>query len=233
MKGLPQPPRFLVDYGGLNTVTAGDGYPISSVSNVLDALSGGKKFAKLDLASGYWQVLVNPEYAHKTAFATHSGLYEFLRMPCGLQTARQTFQHILNSVFADFLYQWLIIYIDDVIVWANTDHEALSRYELVFEWAAKFGIQFKPTKCVFFSQDLEILGHRVTPLGRFPTSKGTEAISAMPRPRNVFLAWLTTLAIMSETWPLIQNIFVHFCARGSLLFGPMLMKLNFVISKMP
>ena len=106
-------------------------------------------------------------------------------MPYGLQTASQTFQCILNSVFADFLYQWLIIYIDDVIVWANTDHEALSHYELVFERAAKFGIQFKPTKCVFFSQDLLLLGHRVTPLGRFPTSKGTEAISAMPRPRNV------------------------------------------------
>ena len=61
----------------------------------------------------------------------------------------------------------------------------MSHYELIFECAAKFGIQFKPTKCAFFSQDLEILGHHVTPLGRFPTSKGTEAISAMPRPHNV------------------------------------------------
>ena len=61
----------------------------------------------------------------------------------------------------------------------------MSRYELVFERAAKFGIQFKPTKCAFFSQDLEILGHCVTLLERFPTSKVTEAISAMPRPHNV------------------------------------------------
>ena len=122
---------------------------------------------------------------HKTAFATHLGSYEFTHMPYGLKTAPQTFQRILNSVFADFLYQWLIIYIDDVIVWANTDLEALSRYELVFEHAAKFGIQFKPTKCAFFSQGLEVLGHRVTPLGWFLTSKGTEAISAMPHPHNV------------------------------------------------
>ena len=164
---------------------AGDGYPIPSVSNVLDALSGGKTFAKLDLASGYWQVLVNPDYVHKTAFETHLGLYELLRMPNGLKAARRTFQNILNSVFADFLYQWLMIYTDDVIVWANTDHEALSRFELVFECAAKFGIQFKPSKCVFFSQDLEILGHCVTPSGWFPTYKGTEAISAMPCPHNV------------------------------------------------
>ena len=72
-KGLPQPPRFVVDYRGLNTVTAGDGYPIPSVSNVLDAPSGGNKFAKLDLASGYWQVLVNPDHVRKTAFSTHLG----------------------------------------------------------------------------------------------------------------------------------------------------------------
>ena len=101
-KGLPQPPRFVVDYRGLNAVTSWDGYTIPSVSNVLNALGGGKMFAKLDLASGYWQVLVNPAHVHKTSFATHLGLYEFLRMPYGLKTAPQTFQHILNTVFADF-----------------------------------------------------------------------------------------------------------------------------------
>ena len=90
-KGLPQPPRFVVDYMGLNTVTAGDGFPIPSVSNALDALIGGKNLLKLDLASGYWQVSVNPDHVHKTASATHLGLYEFLRMPYGLKTAHQTF----------------------------------------------------------------------------------------------------------------------------------------------
>ena len=230
-------PRFVVDYRGLNTVTAGDGYPIPSVSNVLDALSGGKKFAKLDLPSGYWQVLVSLEHVHKTAFATHLGLYKFLRMPYGLRTALQTFQGILNSVFADFLYQWLIICIDNVIVWANTDHEDLSHYELVFEWAANFGIQFKPTKCVFFSQDLEILGHHVTPLGRFPTSKGTEAIPAMPRPHNVSSV-KRFLGMVNYFKDYVRNMASHtkhlhsLLCRGSLLFGPMLMKQNFVISKM-
>ena len=90
-KGKPQPPRFVVDYRYLNSITQGDGYPIPSVSNILDALSGGKLFAKLDLASGYWQVPVNCKHLHKTAFATHLGLYEFLRMPYGLKTAPQTF----------------------------------------------------------------------------------------------------------------------------------------------
>ena len=196
-----------------------------------------KKFAKLDLASGYWQVLVNPEHVHKTSFVTHLGHYEFLRMPYGLWTALQTFQHILNSVFADFLFQWLIIYIDDVIVWANTDHEVLSCYEFVFERAAKFGFQFKPTKCVFFSQDLEILGHCVTPLSRFPTSKGTEAISAMSRPRNVSSV-KCFLGMVNYFRDYVRNMASrtkHLCSllcKGSLLFGPMFMKQNFVISKM-
>ena len=109
--GIPQPPRFVVDYRGLNAITSGNGYPIPLVSNILDALSGGKLFAKLDLASGYWQVPVNPAHVHKTAFATHLGLYEFLRMPFGLKTAPHTFQRILKTVFSDYLYQWLIIYI--------------------------------------------------------------------------------------------------------------------------
>ena len=118
-KGVPPPPRFAVDYRGLNKVTVGDGYPIPSVSNILNALSGGKLFGKLDLASGYWQVLVNRQHVHKTAFSTHLGLYEFLRMPYGLKTAPQTFQRILNSIFSDMLYNWLIIYIDDLIVWSD------------------------------------------------------------------------------------------------------------------
>ena len=184
-KGVPQPPRFVVNYRGFNKVTVDNGYPIPSVSNILDVLSGGKLFGKLDLASGYWQVLVNPRHVHKTAFSTHLGLYEFLRMPCGLKTAPQTFQRILNSIFSDFLYNWLIIYIDDLIVWSDNEMAALQHYDKVLQRATQFGIQFKPTKCVFFSQDLQVLEHRITPTGRFPTTKGTEAISAMPRPKNV------------------------------------------------
>ena len=66
--GKPQPPRFVIDYRGLNAVNKGDGYPIPNVSNILDVLSGGKLFAKLDLASGYWQVLVNLKHKEKNSF---------------------------------------------------------------------------------------------------------------------------------------------------------------------
>ena len=90
-KGLPQPLGLCWITGGSILLLPQDGYPIPSVSNVLDALSGGKTFAKLDLASGYWQVSVNPDHVHKTAFATHLGLYGFTPMSYGLKTAPQTF----------------------------------------------------------------------------------------------------------------------------------------------
>ena len=122
-KGIPQPPRFVVDYRGLNAVTPGDGYSIPSVSNILDTLSGGKVFGKLDLANGYWHVLMNPKHTHKTAFATHVGLHEFLRMPYGLKTTPppprppQTHTHFLKNLkqcfcqfllsVAYYLYWWL------------------------------------------------------------------------------------------------------------------------------
>ena len=143
----------MVDYRGLNIVTSRDGYPIPSVHNVLDAPSAGKIFAKLDLASGYWQVLINPKHSAKTAFATHLGLFEFLRMSFGLKTTPQTFQQILNTIFAEHDYKWLIIYIDDCIIWSSNPEEALGQHEKVFQLAVKFGVQFKPSKCEFFSSD--------------------------------------------------------------------------------
>ena len=130
-------------------MTVGDGCPIPSVSNILDTLSGGKRFGKLDLASGYWQVLVNPRHVHKTAFSTHLGLYEFLRMRCGIKTAPQRFQRILKSIFSDFLYNWLIIYIDDLIEWSDNEMAALQHYDEVLKRATQFGIQLSSfERCV-------------------------------------------------------------------------------------
>ena len=105
-------------------------------------------------------------------------------MPFGLKTAPQTFQSVLNTVFSDYWYQWLIIYIDDCLSWSASYDEALGHYKKVYEHADKFCLQFKPSKCVFFSKDLQILGNKVTTEGRFPTEKGTEAISNFPPPHN-------------------------------------------------
>ena len=147
--GLPQPPRFVVDYRGLNSVTRGDGYPIPSIASVLDSVSLGKVFGHCDLASGYWQIPLSPQDRRKSTFCTHVGLYEFLRLPFGLKTAPNTFQRILNTVFADYLHQWMTVYVEDIIMWASTYRDALHTYELLFATSVQAGIQFKPSKCTF------------------------------------------------------------------------------------
>ena len=179
--GKPVPPRFVVDYRQLNCVTLTDGYPIPS-ENILDAISEGKFYSRLDLASGYWQVNLHPKDRMKSAFCTHLGLFEFLRMPFGLKSASETFQRILNSIYCDYLYKFLIIYVDDVILYSNSQQEALAHCELLFQRASTYGIQFKPSKCILLSTSLDILGHHISSEGGKPTNSGITAITEMPRP---------------------------------------------------
>ena len=161
---------FCVDYRSINQVTKGDNYPVPSVANILDAISYGKIYGKFVLASGYWQVNPRQQDRHKTAFTTYIELFEFLTLPFALKTAPNTFQRILNTVFSQFLYQWLIIYVDDCVTWSNSYADVLEHYQVLLETATKVGIQFKPSKCVLFSTKLDILGHEISSEGRRPAA---------------------------------------------------------------
>jgi len=102
LHGKPQHPRFAVDYRLLNSVTKNDGFPLPQVIHILDWLDGGKSFAKLDLANGYWQVPVREADREKTTVVTHCGLFEFVSMPFGLKTAGATFQRFMQATCCYF-----------------------------------------------------------------------------------------------------------------------------------
>ena len=110
--------RFCVDYRRLNLATVKDAYPLPRIDDTLDMLAGKKWFSTLDLASGYWQVSLSPDARCKTAFATHSGLFEFRVMPFGLCNAPATFERLMDrgltgiavvplpSVFGRYYFLW-------------------------------------------------------------------------------------------------------------------------------
>ena len=112
-------------------------------------------------------------------------------MPFGLKTAGATFQRLMQATFSDFLMGnvtgssdnqtgFCMPYVDDLIVRSMSDYGALEHYEQIFKRAAQVGMQFKPSKCTFFSTHLEVLGHIVTPNGRIPDPKKVQAISDFP-----------------------------------------------------
>ena len=125
--------QFCVDYRWLNSVTKMDVFPLPRIDDTMDSLAQSKYFTTLDLASGFWQVKMNPESQEKTAFATPSGLYEFRGMPFGLCNSPATFQRLMENVLAGLTKKSCMVYIDDVLVIGRTFQEHLGNLREVFQ----------------------------------------------------------------------------------------------------
>ena len=184
LDGQPQPLRWCGDFRALNNSTKDDGYPVPSMSYVIDAAAQVPWRSKLDLLSGYWQIPIAPEDVHKTAVATPVGLVEFVRMPFGLKTAPKTFQRMMNTVFAEKLHETALAYLDDLIVYTLTFEEHLRTVVWVLQTAIEAGIRFKATKCEFVPETMSLLGVVLTPEGRTPDQDHVKALRNMEQPRS-------------------------------------------------
>ena len=153
--------RFCVDYRRLNNSTKKDAFPLPRIDDSLNSLSGQSWFSTLDLASGYWQVRLSEDAKPKTAFATHSGLFQFAVMPFGLCNAPATFERLMSQVMRGLHWKRCLVYIDDILVFGNDFESALHSLELVLIRVAEYGLQLKSTKCNLFRSSVPFLGHIV------------------------------------------------------------------------
>ena len=153
--------RFCVDYRQLNDATTKDAYPLPRIDDTLDMLAGKQWFSTLDLPSGYWQVSLSQEARVKTAFATHSGLFQFRVMPFGLCNAPATFERLMDRVLQGLRWSRCLVYLDDIISFGSTFDGALANLTLIFERLRSYGLQLKSTKCHLFRSSVPFLGHIV------------------------------------------------------------------------
>ena len=151
--------RMCVDYRALNKVTVRNRYPIPLVADLFDQLSGAKYFTKLDLRSGYYQVRIAEGDEQKTTCVTRYGAFEFLVMPFGLTNAPATFCTLMNQVFHDFLDKFVVVYIDDIVIYSANLEEHLEHLKLMFARLREHQLYVKQEKCEFAKTSIKFLGH--------------------------------------------------------------------------
>ena len=172
--------RFCVDYRGLNAVTKADTFPLPRIDDLLDQLSKAKYFSTLDLASGFWQIRMEPHSQEKTAFVTPQGLFEFRVMPFGLTNAPAVFQRLMQQVLAGLNpedgKEFVTAYIDDILVFSPTLPEHTEHLQKVISRLKEVNLKLNPAKCKFVRKEVDYLGHVITAGGLKPNPRLTDAV---------------------------------------------------------
>lgn len=177
--------RFCVDYRRLNAVTVKDKYPLPLIQDVFDTVGQGKVFSVLDLRSGYWQLPVAAADRSKTAFTCHVGQFQYNRVSFGLANAPSFFQRAMNGVLHKYLGKFVLIYIDDIIVFSETEAEHEEHLRKVFKCLSEAGLQLKLSKCSFMQPSVNLLGFKISAEGIAPLEEKVKAIQSLEAPKNV------------------------------------------------
>ncbi|GJV75749.1 putative reverse transcriptase domain-containing protein [Tanacetum coccineum] len=177
--------RLCIDYRELNRITIRNRYPLPRIDDLFDQLQGAKYFSKIDLRSGYHQLRVREQDISKTAFRTRYGHYEFLVMPFGLTNAPAVFMDLMNRIFHEYLDKFVIVFIDDILVYSKSEEEHEQHLRIVLEILRQKKLYAKFSKCEFWLQQVAFLGHIVSADGIIMDPSKVEAITKWPRPTTV------------------------------------------------
>ena len=178
--------RFCIDLHKLNNRTIKDGYSLPRIEDTLDCLHGAVWFSTLDLKSRYWQVELEEEAKHLTAFTMGPlGFWECEHMPLSLTNALATFQRLMESCLGELHMNWCIIYLDDIIVFSQTPEEHIHRLKAVFNKLRAARLKLKPSKHDLFKQQINYLGHVVSNEGVSTDPEKIKSVTEWPQPTTV------------------------------------------------
>lgn len=176
--------RFCIDYRALNKVTTKDAFPIPNIQDCIDTLGGNTFFSSLDMASGYWQVLVDERDRHKTAFTTKYGLYEHVRLPFGLCNSPATFSRVIQEVLRGLTWKECLAYLDDVIILGRDMLSHTRNLSSVISRFEKFNLKLKAQKCELYQTEIKFLGKLVSQNGISVNPESIEIIKKWPIPKD-------------------------------------------------
>ncbi len=175
--------RIAGDYRRLNSKTIPDRYPLPNLFDFSANLNNSKYFSCVDLVRAYFNIPVYSPHIKKTAVISPAGLFEYTRMPFGLKNAPSTFMRFINSILSDLPF--LFVYLDDILVFANTKSQHLEYLRILFQRLNNYGLTINFKKSVFCAESVEFLGHTVTAEGVKPTSQRIEFFRNLSRPLTI------------------------------------------------
>ncbi|KAK1867157.1 hypothetical protein I4F81_009666 [Pyropia yezoensis] len=176
--------RMCIDYRALNKATIKNAYPLPRIDDIFDQLRKAKYFTKIDLRSGYHQIRLDPDTIPLTAFRTKYGFYEFTVLPFGLTNAPAVFMNLMNDVFIPYLYDFICVYLDDILVYSETYEDHLKHLRKTLAKLRDHKLYAKASKCQFARTTVDYLGHVISDAGFSMEDQKVQAIRTWATPKS-------------------------------------------------
>ncbi|CAF5143858.1 unnamed protein product, partial [Rotaria magnacalcarata] len=177
--------RMVVDYKKLNNITIKDNHPLPNMEQTIQVLGNGYQFfSKFDMKSGFWQIPIDEEDRHKTAFITPEGLYEWNVLAQGLKNSPPSFQRVMADILSP-CRQFALVYIDDIVVYSRSFEEHLKHIHQVISILSQHNFQLNPSKCSIFCQQIDYLSHTISAQGVKPNNEKNQAIIKLREPSTL------------------------------------------------
>ena len=201
-------PRMITNFMYVNKLIEQNRWPIPSVRNVLEHLSGSQYFSVMDCKKGFWQIKITENSRSLTAFSCRGRLYEYKRLPQGMSISPGAFQSVMMEIFGTMVFKGVIVFVDDLLVYSKTKEEHFSLLKQVFNRLKLAGIKLSPEKSIFGVPEVDYLGYTITSTGYRPLKAKVNHILALdsPKTKTELKSFVGLLNFYCTSLPMLQAV---------------------------